>query len=74
MTIERVCELARESNLADGDMLDMYAKVGDALRTAFGEKSVDSGVGGGQVDFWLRFGDVEYKLVMVPHRSLKAVS
>lgn len=74
MTIERVYELAKEAKLADDDLLTMYAAVGDMLRANFGAKAVDSGVGGGQVDFWVRFGDVEYKLVMAPHRSLRPAS
>lgn len=72
MTVEKVCELASESNFNDADFIEIYRKVGDALKEAFG--LVDSGMGGGWCDFWIRHGDVEYKIVMKPHRSLKAMS
>lgn len=67
---KQVCDLAGESGLADDAMLAMYSKVHAALRQAFGDTSVDSGVGGGWCDFWVKEGDVEYKLVMKPHRNL----
>lgn len=66
----RVCDLASGENLNDDAFIEMYRRVGDALSGAFGK--VDSGMGGGWCDFWLRAGDVEYKLVLKPHKALKA--
>lgn len=67
-----VNDLAVEHGLADQEMLAVRTMVLAALRGTF--KNVDNGVGGGQCDFWIQHGDVEYKLVMAPHRSLKAAS
>lgn len=66
-----VKELAAENNLADDDFLEMYSLVNVALKEKFPD-AVDSGIGRGWCDFWIKRGDVEYKLVMKPHRSLKA--
>jgi hypothetical protein len=66
----RVCELASEDRLNDDVMLGVFTKVADALVGAFGPTGVDTGMGGGWCDFWIRDGDVEYKLTMNVHRSL----
>lgn len=67
-----VCEVAKEANLNDADMIDLYSFVSEALRQKFVDGTVDSGMGGGWCDFWIRFRGVEYKLVMTPHRNLAA--
>lgn len=67
---ERVCDLAAEAGLNDDDMIRLYGRISNALSTEFGPGKVDSGMGGGWCDFWIRDGGMEYKLVMKPHRSL----
>lgn len=67
---DRVCDLAKEAKLNDDDFIELYRKVGDALRSAFPENAVDSGMGGGWLDFWIRWGDMEYKMVLKPHKTL----
>lgn len=69
---DRVCELASEGNINDDAMLGTFKKVADALSAAFGPTGLDTGMGAGWCDFWVRDGDVEYKLVMTPRRNLTA--
>ena len=66
----RVCELASDERLNDDAMLGTFTKVADALVGAFGPTGVDTGMGGGWADFWIRDGEVEYKLTMKINRSL----
>lgn len=68
--IARVSELTSEAKLNDEDFIAMYAKVGNALSESFGKEAVDTGMGGGWADYWVRHEGVEYKLVMKPHKSL----
>lgn len=67
-----VNEMAADSGLADRDMLAARSRVMAALGSEF--SGVDSGVGAGYCYFWVRHGDVEYRLTMVPVRSLKVAS
>lgn len=67
---ERVCDLAAESNLNDDHMISVYSRVVRALAAEFGPTAVDSGMGGGWCDFWLRDDNIEFKLVMKPHKGL----
>ena len=71
---DKVSDLAAEHNLNDADMIDLYSAVSEALREKFADGAVDSGMGGGWCDFWIRFRGVEYKLVITPHRNLGAAS
>lgn len=67
-----VSERALEHGLADADLLEVRDKVLRGLYTEW--EFIDSGVGGGACDFWVRLRDVEYKLVLKPHRLLKKAS
>lgn len=69
-----VADLAAEHNLNDSDMIELYSFVSEALRQKFYDGTVDSGMGAGWCDFWIRFRGVEYKLVMTPHRVLGPAS
>lgn len=65
---KQVADSALACGLADGDFLECYIAVGEALRAKFGE--ADTGVGGGYAEFWIPFRGVEYKLVMKVNRKL----
>ena len=67
---DRVCELAAEEGLADTDTLSVYSRVHEALRKEFGDTAIDSGIGGGALDFWVRAGGMEYKVVFKLNRAI----
>lgn len=57
-----VARIAVDAGIADPSTVMFYERLHAALSVQFGRENVDSGIGLGSIDFWIRNDGTEYVL------------